>query len=120
MTTWLAGIALRAAPYLLAAAAVLGVWLYVDHLRESLADTQARLTSTQVELETTTIRATAAQRQHEAAIVAMAAERAAADARAATLATARDDVSRAPPADDGPVAPVLRGALDALRRRLAQ
>lgn len=117
--TWLAGIALRFAPYLLVAAAALAGWVYVDQLRESLADARANLASTQAELETTTIRAEAALRQHQASIAALATERAAADARAATMGAAREGVSRAPEADDSPVAPVLRGALDALRRRLA-
>ncbi len=117
--TLLAALVSRLWPYALAAAVVLGGWLYVDHLRESLADARAQLTATQAELEAVTIRAEAAQRQHQASITALAVERAAADARAATLSAAREEVPRAPAAADGPVAPVLRNALDALRRRLA-
>ena len=116
--TWLAALAVRLWPYALAAAVVLGAWLYVDHLRESLAETRAKLTATQLELETATIRAEVRERQHQTAIAALAAERAAADKRAADLAQARAFVSQAPDRDDGPVAPVLKQALDALRRRL--
>lgn len=116
--TWLAAPASRLWPYALAAAVVLGAWLYVDHLRKSLAESQAKLTATQLELETATIRAEVRERQHQMAIAALAAERAAADKRAADLAQARAFVSQAPDRDDGPVAPVLRQALDALRRRL--
>lgn len=116
--TWLAALTVRLWPYALSAAVVVGAWLYVDHLRESLAETQAKLTATQIELETATIRAEVRERQHETAIAALAAERAAADKRATDLAAARSLVSQAPDKDDGPVAPVLRQALDALRRRL--
>ena len=90
----------------------------MSQLRESLALTQAKLTATQIELEAATIRAEVVQRQHETSIAALAAEHDAADRRAADLGAARDVVSRSPDTDDGPVAPVLRGALDALRRRL--
>jgi hypothetical protein len=116
--TWLLGLAARLWPYALAAALVLGAWLYVDGLRESLAETRSKLAATESQLEAETIRREAEKRNHESIIAALAAERAAADQRAANLAQARDVVSRTPDADDGPVAPVLRNALDALRRRL--
>ena len=116
--TWLLAILAKGWPYALVAGLVLAGWLYVDGLRESLADTQAKLTSTQLELETATIRAEVRERQHQTAIAALAAERAAADKRASDLAAARAFVSQAPDRDDGPVAPVLRHALDVLRRRL--
>lgn len=117
MTALLAILA-KAWPYALVAGLVLAGWLYVADLRESLAESQARLTATQLELETATIRAEVRERQHQTAIAALAAERAAADKRASDLAAVRTFVSQAPGKDDGPVAPVLRGALDALRRRL--
>lgn len=116
--TWLVAILAKGWPYALVAGVVLAGWLYVSDLRESLAESQAKLTATQLELETATIRAEVRERQHQTAIAALAAERAAADKRAADLAAARAFVSQAPASDDGPVAPVLRGALDALRRRL--
>lgn len=116
--TWLAALVARLWPYAFAAAVVLGAWLYVDHLRDSLADTKAKLTATESALEAEAIRREAERRHHESIVAALAAERAAADKRASDLAQARAVVSQAPPSDDGPVAPVLKQALDALRRRL--
>lgn len=116
--TWLVALLAKGWPYALVAGLILAGWLYVSDLRESLADSQAKLTATQLELETATIRAEVRERQHQTAIAALAAERAAADKRASDLAQARSLVSQAPDRDDGPVAPVLRQALDALRRRL--
>lgn len=116
--TWLVTLLAKGWPYALVAGLVLAGWLYVSDLRESLAESQAKLTATQLELETATIRAEVRERQHQTAIAALAAERAAADKRAADLAQARTFVSQAPASDDGSVAPVLRQALDALRRRL--
>lgn len=116
--TWMAALAVRLWPYALAAAMVLGAWLYVDHLHESLSDTRAKLTATESALEAETLRREAEKRNHESIVAALAAERAAADKRAADLAAARALVSQAPDRDDAPVAPVLRQALDALRRRL--
>lgn len=116
--TWLAALASRLWPYALAAAIVVGAWLYVDHLRDSLSDTRAQLNATESALEAETLRREAERRHHESIVAALAAERAAADKRAADLAQARAFVSQAPASDDGPVAPVLKQALDALRRRL--
>ncbi|MDP3408097.1 hypothetical protein [Bosea sp. (in: a-proteobacteria)] len=114
----LAALAAKLWPYALVGVIVLAGWIYVSHLRESLADTTAKLTAAQIEIEAATIRAEVVERQHVTSIAALAAEREAADRRAADMGAAREVVSRSPVADDGPVAPVLRGALDALRRRL--
>lgn len=113
----LAAFAAKAWPYALVVAIVLAGWIYVAHLRESLADTTAKLHAAQVELEAATIRAEVVQRQHETAIEALAVEREAADKRSEALREAREAVTAAPEAADGPVAPVLQGALDALRKR---
>ena len=113
--TFLAALLAKTWPYLLVGALVVAGWLYVAHLRDSLAETTARLTVAQVELEAATIRAEVMKRQHETAIEALAAEREAADRRAETMREAREAVIAAPEQDDGPVAPVLKGALDALR-----
>jgi F0F1-type ATP synthase epsilon subunit len=96
-------------------AALGGGYLYVSRLHaqvdaaESLA---ANATAAAAAAEAALARA---QRDHARAVAALEAERAAAEKRSAELREARRKVEAAPEADDGPVAPVLRDALEALR-----
>lgn len=56
-----------------------------------------------------------AQAEHQRALAAIEAERKAYASRLARIQTIREEIDRAPDTDDGPVAPVLRGALERLR-----
>ena len=105
-----------------AAAAVLGVWFYVGHLRDRAdnAENAAAVAATQraAALEAANVnaeRAVAIATAKDRLIAAVQADRDAALRRADELQAIQREIDRAPDEDDGPVAPVLRRAAERLR-----
>ncbi|UYW28353.1 hypothetical protein OKC48_07510 [Methylorubrum extorquens] len=94
----------RLAPPLALVALALAGAAYVASLQADLAGARA---------EALTAKADAAGKA--AAIAALEAEAVATAARTRTTAAAHARIRRAPASDDGPVAPVLRDALEGLR-----
>jgi hypothetical protein len=105
------------------AAAALGAWLYVSHLRDSLADREAtiseqRLQLDQIQAANTTLAASLdalkADHARQVAAINNAAQQAA--LRASRTAQTIQGIRNAPPSDDAPVASVLSRTLDGLRK----
>ena len=100
------------------AAAVLGLYLYVAHLRAVIRQDEANLAAQAQQLdqlqqinrdnlaELEQIKAAAARQ-----IAALEADRIATEQRATDANAVKKEIVNAPPSDDGPVAPVLGRAL---------
>lgn len=106
---------------LIAALAVAG-YFYVAHLRARAEQAEFRASVAEdqrdkaIEVNAANARALGEiRRAHEAELAAVAADRDAALRRAGRVRIIREDVVRAPDSEDGPVALVLRRALDGLR-----
>ncbi len=102
-------------PYLVAAAAALGLIVYIASLRNNLvAATQKNILLTadnQADLAAITAYK-AQQSRYESALATLDAQTLATNTSATRLS---DTIAAAPASDDGPVAPVLARALDGLR-----
>ena len=103
-------------------AAGLGLWGYVGHLKARAATAEASVVRLSDNLAATITAADANAAALEAAklqaaehIAALERDRAALAARIARDRTIQREIDHAPPADDGPVAPVLSRTLDRMR-----
>lgn len=106
----------------LAVAAALGLWWYVDHLQGRAEAAEARAIRLEVGLNEAVADASANAQafeqlkvDNERTIAAVERERDSLSRRAARVRVIVKEIERAPDSDDGPVAPVLRRALDRLR-----
>lgn len=103
------------APYLAATAGVLGLLLYVSHLRHELATAQMANQALQAVNAQDAAAIAAGQKQQaamNAALDTLGARTVALDMGADAI---QQKIIAAPPGDNAPVAPVLARALDALR-----
>jgi hypothetical protein len=98
-----------------AALAIGGAVWWVMGLRSDLAAARAEAENLSAALTIERDARAALVQERDRIVAALEAAQAAASARAARTARLREDIARAPDSDDGPVAPVLRGALDGLR-----
>jgi hypothetical protein len=105
------------------AVAALCAWLYVAHLRDSLADREATISEQrsqldQIQAANTTLAASLdalkADHARQVAAINNAAQQAA--LRASRTTQTIQVIRHAPASDDAPVAPVLSRTLDGLRR----
>jgi hypothetical protein len=119
MAALLSPIAIRLAAAAAAVAFVLGAAAYVAHLRQE----NARLASERATLADLARRnseaAIAAKHEADRAVAVVTRDRDSALRRAAALQGALKGIHDAPPSADAPLSPVLRDALDGLRRSRA-
>lgn len=111
---WIRAALITGAATLLIAGAV-----YIKHTIEENGRLEAHMDRL-IEINQANTQASLAAQEHaRRTILALTAERRAYELRVARLAPIRRKIANAPNAEDGPVAPVLRDALDGLRTNQA-
>lgn len=102
------------APYVCCIALVF-VSLEVSTLRSDLKKATAQAEQAKAEKEEAIAALASARRNAAASVQALEAVHKAEQSRAQTMNVLRGDINNAPKSNDGPLAPVLRRALDGLR-----
>lgn len=123
MSYFLAPLARYALGAGLAATVAVAAYFYIAHLRARAEQAELRASVAEDQrdkaIEVNAVNERAAREMkiaHEAELAAVSADRDAALRRANRVRTIREDVIRAPDSEDGPMAPVLRRALNGLRQ----